>query len=99
MSLDAHIARIRQFRDDRGWSRYHTPKNLALSVMIESAELAEHFQWADQDDEIVNVQDVAQECADVAIYLLNLTDIMGIDLDAAIQDKITENEHKYPVQS
>lgn len=96
------IARIRAFRDERDWMQFHDPKNLAVSIAIEAAELLEHFQWKDKAQSerhaVENKQAVAEEIADVAIYLLELADNLGIDLEKAIHEKLDKNAQKYPVE-
>ncbi len=93
---------IRRFRDERDWMQFHNPKNLAVSICLESAELLEHFQWttAEQSEAVgQNKRDqIAMEIADVAIYLIELSDNLGIDLWQAIQSKLQHNAAKYPVE-
>ena len=100
--MDDVMARIRQFRDAREWLQIHTPKDLAVSVAIEAAELLEEFQWKSAEESrrhaAENQERIADEVADVAIYLLELTDILEIDLAAAILAKLDKNEVKYPVE-
>lgn len=95
------IERIRRFRDERDWLRFHNPKDLAMSVSIEAAELLELFQWRSTEQSTRFVQEnremVADEMADVAIYLLELADVSGIDLAKAIDAKLVKNAIKYPV--
>jgi len=95
------IERIRRFRDERDWLRFHNPKDLAMSVSIEAAELLELFQWRSTEQSTRFVQEnremVADEMADVAIYLLELADVAGIDLAKAIDAKLVKNAIKYPV--
>ena len=95
------IERIRRFRDERGWLRFHNPKDLAVSVCIEAAELLELFQWrsVEQSERFAAEQreTVADEMADVAIYLLELADVTGIDLAQAIDAKLAKNAVKYPL--
>jgi len=99
--MDELIKRIRKFRDDRDWMKFHSPKNLAISVSLEAAELLEHFQWKDDEESAVHVQTkldaIEDEVADVAIYLLELSDNLGIDLFKAICKKLDKNESRYPV--
>lgn len=94
--------RIRQFRDARDWLQFHNPKDLAVSIAIEAAELLEEFQWKSPEESkryaAENRERIADEVADVAIYLLELTDVLGIDLSAAIHAKLDKNERKYPVE-
>jgi dCTP diphosphatase len=96
------LNRIRQFRDERDWMRFHDPKNLATSISIEAAELLEHFQWKTGEEAAryaaENREEVADEVADVAIYLFELADNIGIDLAAAIHRKLDKNAAKYPVE-
>ncbi|MBV6476237.1 MAG: nucleotide pyrophosphohydrolase [Rhodocyclaceae bacterium] len=94
--------RLRVFTQEREWDRYHTPKNLAMALIVEAAELAEHFQWltaeesqSPQDGKREKVRD---ELADVLIYLVELADALGVDLAAAAHDKIAKNALKYPVE-
>jgi NTP pyrophosphatase (non-canonical NTP hydrolase) len=94
---------VREFVDARDWHQFHTPKNLAMALAIETAELMEHFQWltpeasraiADQHHKLASV---GEELADVLCYLLAMANELGIDLSTAIRDKIAKNERKYPV--
>jgi dCTP diphosphatase len=87
------ILEIRKFNSDRNWDGDHSPKNLSMSVMIEAAELAEHFQWLSESDsyEFVNVDKVSDEVADVLIYLLNLCDKLHIDPYKAVKHKLQVN--------
>jgi NTP pyrophosphatase (non-canonical NTP hydrolase) len=96
------IARIRKFRDDREWKQFHNPKDLAVSIAIEAAELLELFQWKSAQESArfagENRERVSEEIADVAIYLVELADITGIDLAKAIDAKLEKNAGKYPVE-
>ncbi len=96
--------RVVKFRDARGWGKYHTPKNLAISAAVELGELLEHFQW-ETDDEILNAvtdpakkEAIGDEIADVVIYLTLLAHELGIDLSEALERKIEKNGRKYPVR-
>ena len=93
---------LRAFTREREWDRYHTPKNLAMALIVEAAELAEHFQWltaeesrSPQDGRREKIRD---ELADVLIYLVELADTLDVDLVAAARDKIGKNALKYPVE-
>ncbi len=94
--------RLRRFAAERDWGQFHTPKNLAMSVAIEAAEIMEHFQWlsADQSLELDAAarQEVAHEIADVLLYLVRLADVLDIDMIAAAREKIEVNANKYPVR-
>jgi NTP pyrophosphatase (non-canonical NTP hydrolase) len=96
--------RVRSFRDERDWRRFHTPKDLAASVTIEAAELLEHFQWRTDEETKADLADpakraaVAKEMADVLILLVSAADVIGVDLYAAALQKIEENAAKYPVE-
>ena len=100
--MEQVLSRIRQFRDERDWRKFHDPKNLATSISIEAAELLELFQWKTGAEATryaaENKEKVADEMADVAIYLLELADIVGVDLLQAIDAKLTKNAAKYPVE-
>ena len=95
--------RLRAFAKARDWEQYHTPKNLAMALSVEVAELVEHFQWLTPEeagrlvDDPVAKSEVASEIADVAIYLIRLADVLGIDLARAAQEKIEVNEVRFPV--
>ncbi|MBM3390399.1 MAG: nucleotide pyrophosphohydrolase [Betaproteobacteria bacterium] len=94
--------RLRAFAREREWDRYHTPKNLAMALIVEAAELAEHFQWltAEESQSLRHGdkrEDIRDELADVLIYLIELADTLDIDLAAAARDKIGKNALKYPV--
>ena len=86
---------IRQFSDDRDWDQFHSPANLAKSIVIEAAELLECFQWDDQE---YNMQHVKEELADVIVYCQNMLDKLGLDVDEIVNMKLTQNEEKYPVE-
>ena len=99
--LNHVIERIRQFRDARNWMQFHNPKNLACAIAIEAAEILEHFQWKTQDESAEHAkacrQEISTELADVAIYLFELADNLKINLIDAIDQKLSINELKYPV--
>ena len=89
------IDRIRKFTEDRDWDQFHSPANLAKSIVIEAAELLECFQW---NDEEYDIQHVKEELADVIVYCQNLLDILVINADEIINMKMSQNEAKYPVE-
>ncbi|HVJ62635.1 MAG TPA: nucleotide pyrophosphohydrolase [Tahibacter sp.] len=102
MDLPQIQRRIRAFRDQRDWMQFHNSKNLAISIVIEASELLEHFQWKTLEESAAlgdNAKEqVADEIADVAIYLIELADNLNIDLSVAINAKLDKNEVKYPVE-
>ena len=93
---------VNDFVDRRDWHRFHSPKNLAMSLAIEAAELMEHFQWISTDQSRLVTGDpdrleaVGDELADVLCYALAMGNELGLDLATAINHKITKNEKKYP---
>jgi dCTP diphosphatase len=95
---------VRRFRDARDWRRFHNPKDLAISICLEAAELLEHFQWRTPEQVADHLADrkrkveVADEMADVQCLLLSLADAAGIDLHAATLAKLKKAARKYPVR-
>lgn len=89
------IDRIRKFTEDRDWDQFHSPANLAKSIVIEAAELLECFQWSDEE---YDLQHIKEELADVMVYSQNLLDKLGLDADEIVNMKMTMNEEKYPVE-
>lgn len=94
--------KIRKFRDERDWMQFHNHKDMALSLVLEASEVLEHFQWKNGkeiDDYVLkNKEAIADELADVASYLFELADNLGIDLTDAIELKQKKNAEKYPVE-
>jgi NTP pyrophosphatase (non-canonical NTP hydrolase) len=92
--------RLQEFADQRDWNQFHSPKNLAMALVVEAAELAEHFQWLTQQEsyelEAGKLEKVGEELADIFVYLVRLADRLGVDLPAAVDRKIALNEQKYP---
>ena len=88
------IERIRKFTEDRDWDQFHSPENLAKSIVIEAAELLECFQWSGTGYDIRHVK---EELADVIVYTRNLLDKLGLDEDEIVNMKMEKNEKKYPV--
>ncbi|MNW54685.1 hypothetical protein D3C74_322980 [compost metagenome] len=98
--MDELIEKIIQFRDDRDWKQFHDPKDLALSISLESSELLELFQWKNSQQAIEqNYSDMQDEIADILIYTLTLVHDLNIDVKDAILQKINKNAEKYPVSS
>lgn len=99
MLRDETIQRVLQFRDDRDWLQFHTPKDLAISLSLEAAELLEIFQWSGTDVECRDKLDkVREELADVLSYCILMADVCGLDLDEIMNAKIDRNAAKYPVE-
>ena len=88
------IERIRKFTEDRDWDQFHSPANLAKSIVIEAAELLECFQWSDTE---YDLQHIKEELADVLVYSQNLLDKLELDADEIVNMKMKHNEAKYPV--
>ena len=100
-NLDSLKLALRDFAAARDWQPYHTPKNLAMAMIVEAAELVEHFQWATPEESRQpspeRLAAVRDEVADTLIYLVELADVLDIDLIAAARDKIVKNAIKHPV--
>ena len=102
--LEALTARLIAFRDARDWRKFHGLKNLLLSLNLEAAELLELAQWKSDEEAEAALDDaeyrarLAEECADVFLYLLLISERAGIDLGAAAAAKIETNARKYPVE-
>tara|TARA_Y100000588_G_scaffold260806_1_gene275374 strand:+ start:7900 stop:8256 length:357 start_codon:yes stop_codon:yes gene_type:complete len=104
---DTHVSELKEaigaFIDARNWSQYHSPKNLAMSIAIEAAEMMEHFQWTTVEEARTAMEDpevraeVREELADVMIYCLSFARHTGIDVSGAVLDKLEKNEHRFPV--
>ena len=100
MDLIALKQQLADFAQARDWDQFHSPKNLAMALNVEAAELLEHFQWLTEQqsaalDEQV-LEQVAAELADIQIYLVRLSDKLGVDLAEAVQTKMRSNAEKYP---
>lgn len=91
---------LREFAAERNWQPYHTPKNLVMAMIVEAAELVEHFQWLTPEQSLTlppdKLLEVRDEVADTLIYLVELADVLGIDPIAAARDKMAKNAIKYP---
>jgi dCTP diphosphatase len=98
------VEAVLAFRDERDWRQFHNPKDLAISISLEAAELLEHFQWKSPAEVAASLEleahrlEVAAEMADVLILLISLADAVGVDLVAAAKRKLAENARKYPVE-
>ncbi|HCZ07475.1 MAG: hypothetical protein PWP37_957 [Thermotogota bacterium] len=95
------VEKLKNFRDSRDWRKFHDPKNLAMSIAIEAAELMEIFQWVNSNDSLDKAREqehrVREEVADILLYLLSLADTLQIDLRNACLEKLDLNEKRYPV--
>lgn len=104
MTLEDFQRRLRDFADERDWQQFHTPKNLAMALAGEAGELLELFQWLTPEQSAQVMHDpstgenMRHELADVLAYLLRLADVLEIDLLAALDEKMTLNAAKYPVE-
>lgn len=98
--LEALRDRLRAFVRERDWEQFHSPKNLAMAMIVEAAELVEHFQWmTEQESRELSpekLEQVSQEIADTFVYLLRLSDVLGLDMIDAAHRKIDLNAQKYP---
>lgn len=101
--LEVLIDEIRKFNNERDWEQFHTPKNIAISLCLETSELLECFQWVKDEDvqniimDNENLEKIKDEIGDVGNYLLVMCDILGIDLFDAVSDKLKKNIKKYPI--
>ena len=89
------IERILKFSEERDWDQFHTPSNLAKSISIEANELLECFQW---DNDSYSIDRVKEELADVIVYCVDMLDKLNLDVDEIVNDKMSKNELKYPVE-
>jgi dCTP diphosphatase len=102
--LSEIVDTILQFRTDRDWGQFHTPKNLSAGLAIEAAELQEVFLWEDNstaDQVLVNkprVEAARVEIADIAVYLIMLANDLNINLNEAVKSKLDDNARRYPIE-
>jgi NTP pyrophosphatase (non-canonical NTP hydrolase) len=100
--LDGLTAELRRFADERDWGQFHTPKNLVMALVGEVGELVEHFQWLTPEESLEVTADpirgagVAEELADILIYLVRMADVLGVDLLDAAWAKLEANAQRYP---
>ena len=88
------LNKLIKFRDERNWKQYHTPENLAKSISIEANELLENYQWGSENADIDNIK---EEVADIFGYILLLCEELDIDLISVTNNKIKQNQDKYPI--
>ena len=93
-SLEELKQKIDQFNKERDWDKFHSPSNLAKSIVIEAGELMECFQWSDDD---YNIEDVKEELADVMNYCIQLASKLNLDIKEIVENKLALTEKKYPV--
>ena len=102
MDLDRYKAKIREFADERDWDQFHDPKNLSMALSAEIGELLDIFQWlTSEQSKNLSEQDLKlakEELGDIMIYLIRLSDKLGIDLEEAVQEKLKSNADKYPIE-
>ncbi|WP_342492698.1 nucleotide pyrophosphohydrolase [Bacillus sp. FSL H8-0516] len=92
------IHSINQFRDDRNWRQYHNPKDLAISISIEAAELLEDFQWKSNEEALeANEENIREEIADILIYSLMFCSDLHLNVKEIIEEKLIKNGEKYPI--
>ena len=96
------LKRIREFNNERDWDQFHTPKNLAMALSVEVAEIVEHFQWMAEEQsktlKVDKLKELKDEIGDVMIYLVNLSDKLEIDPIKAAKEKIEKNRKNYPAK-
>lgn len=101
-SLEELRARLARFAAERDWDQFHSPKNLSMALIGEAAELVEHFQWLTQEQSnrlaADKLTEVAEELADILIYVIRTADKLDVDLITAAWEKIEKNEQRYPVE-
>ena len=94
--------RLAEFAQARDWEQFHSPKNLSMALIAEAAELVEHFQWLSEEQSeslpAEKLEEVRMELADIQIYLMRIAERLGVDLLAAVEEKIAINERRYPVE-
>lgn len=102
MNLTELKETLRQFAHERDWNQFHTPKNLCMALGGEAGELLELYQWLDTQADVKADQDLmkktAEELADIMIYAIRMADILDIDIQRSIKDKISQNARKYPIE-
>lgn len=100
ITLELLRNKLRHFAAERDWDQFHSPKNLSMALIAESAELVEHFQWlTEEKSRNISAKKLAEielEIADIQIYLVRLADELGVDIMAAVEKKLAMNAQKYP---
>lgn len=100
--FDRIMKQVREFVAERDWDQFHSPKNLSMALIVEAAELVEHFQWLTEEQSAnlspEKLAEVEQELADIQVYLISLSHKLKLDLIAAVEKKMVLNAQKYPVE-
>jgi dCTP diphosphatase len=100
--LNPLMEQIKAFTKERDWGQFHNPKDMAISLSLEAAELLEHFQWKSPEEIQIHLAtkgaEVGEELADVLYWVMLMSDYFGIDVVQALGDKMKQNEAKYPVE-
>jgi len=100
--LDDIKKTLATFAKDRDWEQFHSPKNLAMALSVEVAEIVEHFQWLNEEDTNTLTTEkrhaIAEEIADTQMYLLLLAEKLDVDIIQSVNQKITKNAEKYPIE-
>lgn len=101
-SINQLRARVNQFVEERDWAQFHSPKNLAMAMVVEAGEVVEHFQWMTEEQsrtlDTETRESVGEELSDTFVYLLRIAEVCGIDLLEAANKKIDLNAKKYPIE-
>ena len=98
------LSKIKKFRDDRDWKKFHNPKDMAEGIVIEASELLELFLWKTQEEskkyvkDKENLEEIADEIADILYFTIELADDLGIDIEKAVLNKLKKSEKKYPIE-
>lgn len=96
--MNEMIKEVIRFRNERKWQPYHNEKDLALSIVLESSELLENFQWKNSEEAVADsLQNIKEEMADILIYLIQLADNLDVDLEEEVLLKLKKNALRYPV--
>lgn len=98
-SIDELKELVNDFISERDWHKYHNPKNIAVSVVLEASELLEHFQWSPPASEKIDEdkkKQISEELSDVLAYLLSLANVLNIDVSSSMAEKMKKNRQKYP---
>jgi len=103
LNITKLIEEIRKFAKDRNWEQYHIPKNISMALSVEASELVEIFQWltpaesSNLKNDPIQIEKVKDEIADILVYLIRMVDLLDIDVNEALYNKMKKNAQKYPV--